>query len=245
VKKIQVLGILPCRGKKDQTIDVVKRLLHTAPMGRQPWKLVTVAGLEDAEVVVATEAHGAVGLVDRNRKRLSYWEGLQYATDAFPDIPVIVNLANDVLPGIDWLLRGYKSYLHTFKGKPALVGFNGDSHGQEHSCHFMIHRELLKKFGGWPVWYRHNFGDTELVSKAMRDSVYAKATFAILFHDHGTCRSMDEHKKDAVYAEGHRHFKEDEKLFKERVSKGFPDIKKEDSNLTFASNVASFSLEKA
>lgn len=244
MKKPQVLGILPCRGKKDQTINVVQRLLYTAPMGRQPWKLVTVSGAEDAEVVAATEAYGAVGLVDRSRKKLSYWEALQYATDAHPDIPLLVNLANDVLPGIDWLLRGYKSYQHTFKDKPALVGFNGDSHGQEHSCHFIIHRKLLEKFGGWPVWYNHNFGDTELVSKAMRDSVYAKATFAILFHDHGTCKGEAAHKNDPVYAEGRKSFKEDEKLFKERVSKGFPEIKKECAGLTFENSMATFSLDK-
>ena len=47
-------------------------------------------------------------------------------------------------------------------------------------------------------WYKHNYGDTELCERAIADGVYAKAPWAILYHNHPYWAGAD----DEVYAEG-------------------------------------------
>ena len=76
------------------------------------------------------------------------------------------------------------AYQTTFGDGPGLLGFNDGHHETEHSCHFLISRTLLDDYGGWPVWYDHNYGDTELCQRAIADGLYAKAPWATLFHDH-------------------------------------------------------------
>lgn len=98
------------------------------------------------------------------------------------------------------------------------MGFNGDGHGPEHSCHFLIHRLLLAQLGGWPTWYRHNFGDTELCQRAAGLGCYAKAAWAILYHNHPVAGAA----ADGVYAEGGAHWAEDQRLFEERRRLGWP-----------------------
>ena len=108
------------------------------------------------------------------------------------------NLANDLLPGQHWLQRAVAAYAATFGDGPGLLGFNDGHHETEHSCHFLISRMLLDDYGGWPVWYDHNYGDTELCQRAIADGLYAKAPWATLFHDHPYFGGDD----DSVYAEG-------------------------------------------
>jgi GT2 family glycosyltransferase len=80
----------------------------------------------------------------------------------------------------------------------------------------LIHRDLLASFGGWPVWYHHNFGDTELCLRAQQAGRYGKAAWAVLFHDHVFFGAPD----DAVYAEGRSRAHEDEALFQQRRAAG-------------------------
>jgi hypothetical protein len=75
-------------------------------------------------------------------------------------------------------------------------------------------------YGGWPVWYDHNFGDTELCQRAIGDGLYVKAPWATLFHDHPYFGGTD----DAVYAEGRAQSDRDHAIYEDRRRRGWPTI---------------------
>lgn len=230
-----LLGILPCRGRKQITIECVTRLVYTASLETYPWKLVAVSGKEDRDIVKAVSKLGAIPLVDENRDKLTYWEALQFATDTFTEFPLLANLANDILPCGNWLQRGLIAYDRVIgRNEQGLVGFNGDSHGPEDACHFIIHRELLKKYGGWPTWYNHNFGDAELCARAIEDKKYHKEPWAILYHNHAYF--YGEERNDNIYREGRKFEKEDAELYRKRKADGWPALKEEIPEIKFAFN---------
>lgn len=211
---MRVAAIMPCRGRPEQTIANVKRLLATA--GYDDWELACVVNDEHPP------ASFTGPLSDLSRlyvtgKRLTYWQSLELAT-RHADAPLLVNLANDLIPGQHWLRRAIAAYQQTFGDGDGMIGFNGDSHEVGHSCHFLIARGLLEGYGGWPVWYDHNFGDTELCQRAIADRRYAKAPWALLFHDHPYFGGAD----DQVYAEGRAQADKDERLYLERKRAGWP-----------------------
>jgi GT2 family glycosyltransferase len=119
-----------------------------------------------------------------------------------------------------WLRRAVDAYDATFHGGEGLMGFAGDSHEVGHSCHFLIGRSLLESLGGWPVWYDHNFGDTELCQRAIKRGAYAKAPWALLYHDHPYWGGTD----DDIYAAGRARASADELLYQERRQAGWPMI---------------------
>jgi hypothetical protein len=149
--------------------------------------------------------------------RLTYWQALTRITTLI-DSPLICNLANDLIPGHQWLQRGVEAYARRFGDGLGLLGFNDGHHTSAHSCHFLIHRDLLARYGGWPVWYDHAFGDTELCQRAIQDGVYAKAPWATLFHDHPYFGGTD----DAVYVEGRAKAERDQALYEQRRAQGWP-----------------------
>lgn len=211
-----IAAILPCRGRLGQTVGNVKRLLSTA--GTDDWRLYAVAGREDTEVLSAL-AKLDVPTFTAAADRLTYWQALQEVTSVTSE-PLIACLANDLLPGMHWLRRAVDAYRETFGSGPGLLGFNGDSHEVDHSCHFVISRDLLTRYGSWPVWYAHNFGDTELCQRAIADGLYAKAPWALLYHDHPYWAGQD----DNVYAEGRATIIRDQQLYEQRRKMGWPTI---------------------
>lgn len=230
-----LLAVMPCRGRKETTIDCVQRLIRSASPEKYPWKLITVSGQDDKEIVKATEKYGATPLI-AEKNRLTYWEALQEATNKFSEFPIIANLSNDILPAGNWLVHGLRAYDKIIgRDKFGLVGFNGDGHDEVHSCHFMIHRNLLKKYGGWPVWYDHGYGDMELCHRAREDKVYYKEPWAVLFHDHPFWFGQE--RDDKVYQEGRRRNKEDEDLFNARKKQGWPSVKKSLNSESISINI--------
>lgn len=213
---MKVAAIMPCRGRAEQTVRNVRRLLQTA--GHDDWGLILVGGDE------TPIEPGTSRLLLPNA---TYWEALKYAT-AHTNARFLVNLANDLVPGQHWLKRALEAYRAAFATRTleddgvadGMIGFNGDSHTMDHSCHFLISRGLLDRYGGWPVWYRHNFGDTELCQRAIADGVYGKAPWAILFHDHWRYGA----EYDQVYAAGDQSADDDHALFTERRRLGWPRV---------------------
>lgn len=215
--------ILPCYGRHEQTLSLIPRLLRTAGP-RVKWELIAVCGSREPQEFVdaldqlarewnntpplASTMMVAVGEADR----LSYWQALSLG-QKHSDAPLLANLANDLIPGHGWLQRALDSYRHAFGEQPALMGFNGDSHGEEHACHFIIHQDLLDRFGGWPVWYDHNFGDTELCLRARELGLYAKSPWSMLFHDHPWISLAGD---DEVYLAGRAKWEADQLLFGQR-----------------------------
>jgi hypothetical protein len=213
---MNVAAIMPCRGRAEQTIRNAKRLLATA--GNVEWRLYAVGARGEAEWFGQLRQMG-VETFCHDSDRLTYWQAMQWAikrTDAL----LIASLANDLIPVGPWLQRAVEAYQQTFGDGDGLVGFNGDGHGVEHSCHFLISRSLLERYGGYPVWYDHSYGDNELVERATADDVYAKAPWSILAHDHPYFGAAD----DAVYAEGRAKAERDRKLFEQRRALGWPAV---------------------
>ena len=230
---MNIAAIMPCRGRPEQTVANVKRLLATAGM---PFKLLCVIdgdpslqealAIPGADVIFSTKWSSTPPT-----ERVGYWRSLVAGTEwalrestrmqtEEPYITHLVNLANDLLPGQHWLKRAVDAYQGEFGSGAGLLGFNGDSHEVGHSCHFLIDRRLLDSFGGWPVWYDHNFGDTELCQRAIELGFYAKAPWALLYHDHPYWGGRD----DAVYAEGRKAVSRDEQLYLERKRAGWPTV---------------------
>lgn len=219
---MDVAAIMPCRGRAEQTIANVRRLLATA--GHEDWQLWLAGGDEDAGTVL-----NICSEVDPDRKRigqtlakarLTYWQALIQATYG-TRATHLINLANDLIPGRHWLARGVAAYRARFGDGDGLMGFNDGLHGPEHSPHFLISRALLERYGGWPVWYSHNFGDTELCRRAQQDGCYGKAPWAVLFHDHLENGAPD----DAIYQEGRTSYERDARLFEERRRAGWPIVR--------------------
>jgi hypothetical protein len=205
---------MPCRGRTEQTVRNVKRLLATA--GDVAWQLHLVGATPDVKPLAGQLDPTRVSIQTVAHDRATYWEALNaamYDTDA----PLIVNLANDLLPGQHWLARAHAAYRATFGNGPGMIGFNDGHHEVGHSCHFLISRALLERYGGWPVWYDHNFGDTELCQRAIADGLYAKAPWAVLYHDHVYFGGQD----DAVYQEGRARAERDRLLYERRKANGW------------------------
>lgn len=212
---MNVTAIMPVRGRPERTVEAVRRLLATADYS--DWQLVCVGTAADVAPIRNTVDPTRVSLRGMRTDRVTYWKALALETQA-SDSPLIVNLANDLIPGAQWLARGVAAYREVFGDGLGLLGFNGDSHPVGHSCHFLIHRDLLTRYGGWPVWYDHTFGDTELCQRAIADRLYAKAPWAILFHDHPYFGGKD----DETYSEGRAQANRDQRLFEQRRAMGWP-----------------------
>lgn len=208
---------MPCRGRKFQTVANVRRLLATA--GRVEWRLTCIGGEDETDVLMACSAAGAKVRHILDTPRLTYWQALQEET-RLNDAPFLVNLANDLLPGRDWLARAFYEYRCCFGTRDALVGFNDGIHDEGLSPHFLISRGLLNQFGGWPVWYKHEYGDAELCARAQAAGAYSKAAWAVLYHDHPFIGG----DTDAVYAEGQASRDRDAALFAERRRQGWPRV---------------------
>jgi hypothetical protein len=215
---MNIAAIMPCRGRPEQTVANVKRLIATA--GYDDWRLICVGGTDEQDTLLACSAAGAAVRHYLDASRLTYWQALARETAMQREATHLIGLANDLIPGQHWLSRAVASYQQAFGDGPGLLGFNGDSHELLHSCHFLIDRRLLADYGGWPVWYDHAFGDTELCQRAIADGVYAKAPWALLYHDHPYFGGQD----DATYAEGRARATQDQRLYEQRRAQGWPTV---------------------
>lgn len=227
---MQIAAIMPCKGRPAQTVENVRRLLATA--GYDYWRLVCVVD-DDPEVYDlllqqrATHAGpgylfaNVIGPSDTGWQRHGYWQALELGTLARPDATYLINLANDLWACDDWLKHAVEDYRSAFGDGPGLLGFAGDGWGYQHSCHFLVSRALLDRYGGWPTWYSHNFGDRELCARAQQDGVYAKSERAYLEHCHPLRGQAPD---DAVYQAGRATYHQDEVLFVERRRQGWPKV---------------------
>lgn len=183
-------AVLPCHKRLDMTVELIPRLLQTAGMKIQ---VIAISGTESADVVRKATSVGAYGMIAKT-DRLTYWQAMDLATRELPNDAVVANLANDVLPVWRWYDHAYQSLVGSGHN---IVGFNGDGHDATHACHFLSSMEYIRSLGGWPIWYRHNFGDTELCQRAIEDKTFYKNPWAILYHNHPVMgRIIDTEHKD-------------------------------------------------
>jgi len=213
-----IAAIMPVRGRKDQTVRNVQRLIRNAGRGFD-WALTCIGGEDEADVLMACSAAGAKVRHILGRPRLSYWQAMQEETQ-LSNPPLLANLANDLLPGRDWLGRALAEYRCCFGAADGMIGFNDGIHGEGLSPHFLISHNLLVQLGGWPVWYQHNYGDAELCARAQALGRYGKAAWAVLYHDHPFVGG----DPDSVYAEGMSSNDQDARLFHERRAARWPKV---------------------
>lgn len=214
---MRVAAIMPCRGRAEQTVRNVRRLLATA--GAVEWQLICMIDRDPGLDAVLSQLDLPIWRMGSQQR--GYWHALQQATEYWPEFGLLVNLANDLLPGQHWLQRAVAAYQQTFGDGPGLVGFNDGHHETGHSCHFLISRSLLDRYGGWPVWYQHDYGDTEICQRAIADGLYVKAPWATLYHDHPFFGAEN---MDAVYHEGRASSEADRQTYESRRKRGWPTI---------------------
>lgn len=205
--------VMPVRGRQEQTLTAMRRLINTATYQA---KYVAVSGSEDVKTLEMLAGLYDVKAFKAESPTLTYWQALQSATLYEPDHTLIVTVANDVLPVIHWLRNAINIY--SSRSDDPVIGFNGDGYmpdenGYAHSCHFMISARRVRRYGGWPIWYQHNFGDTEIIARAHEEGAYVKAPYAILYHDHPGVAGAS---MDDVYRIGAAGFENDRKLFVKR-----------------------------
>jgi hypothetical protein len=215
-----IAAIMPCRGRAEQTVTNVRRLLATA--GVSNWgMLIVVDDDPDVSAILQREledVHQTL-IIDRVPAG-GYWRCLE-AAQSYTDAPLLANLANDLWACDNWLSEALAEYREHFGDGDGLLGFAGDGHAPHHSCHFLISRRLLDKYGGWPTWYHHNFGDRELCARAQADGRYAKAERAYVEHCHVERGLAPD---DAVYQAGRANYRQDEALFAQRRRDGWPPV---------------------
>lgn len=205
--------VMPVRGRQEQTLRAMRRLIDTATYQA---RYVAVSGYEDVKTLEMLVGLYGVKAYHAEAPSLTYWQALASATHNEPDHTLIVAVANDVLPVVHWLRSAVEIY--SARGDDPVIGFNGDGYqpdqnGFAHSCHFMISARRIRRYGGWPIWYKHNFGDTEIIVRAHEENAYVKAPYAILYHDHPNVAGAS---NDDVYRHGAAGFESDRKLFLQR-----------------------------
>ena len=210
-----VAVILPCYGRHEQTLTNAARMV--AAVGDVSAAFYAVGGMTEKHTIdVLIVRHFWRGIIGPD-ERYTYWQALQQATEE-TTAPILCAVANDLWAGDRWLELGLSAYAARFPDGEGLMGFAGDGHPPQPSCHFLIGRRLLAHLGGWPTHYAHNYGDTELCLRAQALGRYGKATRAILEHRHPALSTAPD---DEVYAAGRAHWTQDQALFEQRRARGW------------------------
>src|SRR5262245_33492545 len=127
--------LLPLKGRYEQTLALLPRLRATAGL---EYELICVIDDDFEHPDVNDEA----AYVFYTKKRVGYWRALSLASQHVTGTRFVF-LANDLLPGKDWLKNADRAY-QVFPDGQGVVGFwDGVWHGQ-HACHMLIGRELLR-----------------------------------------------------------------------------------------------------
>lgn len=215
---------MPIKGieRLDATLELIPRLFATTGnVGNVNFDLVVVADEDErlADAVGSKNFDGVTLL--RNETRLGYWKSLAKGAKE-TDAPLLINLANDLIPGREWLARGLKTHQAASEHlqRDAIVGFNDGVHPGNHAGHLLIPRAILERWYGndlFPIMYDHLHADVEIVVRAMEEGRFVYSTFAVLFHNH----AVNGKPFDPVYKLGHAKEQEDYRLYKQRRANGW------------------------
>lgn len=210
---MRISCILPAYGRVEQTLALIPRLLDPKVSGldSSQYELIVVVNGEQA---LAERVKAVLGTrVIFSPRNVGYWRALKAGTRA-ANGQLIVNLANDLLPGYHWLRKALTAYDGTFKDGIGLLGFN-DLIRTDQSAHFMIAKALLESWYGqdyWPLVYAHSFGDTEICDRARAVDKYVMSPFAGLYHNH----AYNGAPQDVVYQEGKASMMSDKSRYESR-----------------------------
>lgn len=205
-------------GREQQTLELVPRLLETAGYDHHDLSLTLVvdgdAGLGQRLSDAFVRPGAPIAVLRNLGTPQGYWKCLQMGT-SHNQAPLIVNLANDLLPGRQWLGRAVDAFDERFADGQGIMGFNDGVHSGAHAAHFLASRGLLAAMFGaalWPLHYHHNYGDTEIVARAVEKGKFAVAPWAVLYHNHIVTGAAN----DVVYRTGMSTWEEDQATFARR-----------------------------
>ena len=216
---MKVTCILPAYGRHDATLALIPRLLDpkVAGLPLSDYELVVVCNAEPAlaERIKREMPDARVIMSARN---IGYWRALKVGTQKANGY-LVVNLANDLLPGYHWLRKCLSAFEGTFRDGVGLVGLN-DGVRTDQSAHFMIAKALLESWYGqdyWPIVYAHSFGDAEICDRARAIEKYVVAPYAVMLHNHVYNGAPD----DIVYQEGRATMMSDKSLYDARKANAY------------------------
>lgn len=224
---MRVSVIIPTKGRHDQLAALLPRLKDTAQYDDVEYIVVADDDQKGADIARLKAPWAKVINVPQRR---GYWNACAVG-QASATGQLSIALANDLLPSRGWLARGIGSYRRKFGERPGMLGANDGAQGVsvagdrvtvwlEHASHFLIHRDLLAHFGGWPVWYDHSHGDLELSVRARELGVFGIEPLFVLFHNHWLTGAG----RDEVYTLGEQQISRDEALYRQRRDRGWPVI---------------------
>ena len=211
-----VVAVMPCLGRMEQTVACAQRLAEHA-------------GLEVKFVLICdgnNELAKQLGLrlpwadVVATSKRVGYWRAFA-AGCARHESKFVVNLANDLLPGRDWLMRAVSAHVERFGDQGGMIGFIDGINVACHAAHFLVDRVTLRRLYGEklvPTCYDHNYGDTELNVRFRELGRFALSKFAVLYHNH----ELTGAPSDETYEQGRSRFEDDKRLFEQRMAQKWP-----------------------
>jgi glycosyltransferase involved in cell wall biosynthesis len=216
--------LMPCKGRPEQTAALLPRLFSTA--GRVAWELICIvdddpASAEAIRAYNRTAGNTQAGMIELPQRQ-GYWKALAHGSRIARG-RLLANIANDVLPGLNWLARLVRSHQQAFPDGMGVAGWNDGLLFDAHTGHLLIGRPLAEAWYGaacWPTFYDHLFGDTEICQRAMAEDRYIVDTRAVLFHNHPVIgKALDD-----VYRFSHQKFSQDEQIFGQRRAMQWPKL---------------------
>lgn len=217
-------AIMPVKGRPDQTLYVINRLIRMSGLDDDAWRLVLVVDDDPAlRTALSGQSLGANVMMVATAQRVGYWRafggGILHAMKSAPSpITHVCNLANDLLPGAHWLRR-MQSFAEE-NNQTGLTAFNDGIHAGDHAAHFYVNVDTL---GRWypraysPYMYDHMYGDAELTARAKAEGIFAAQPWAVLYHNHVYLGA----RNDEIYALGHQRIDTDKALFEARKAQGW------------------------
>lgn len=214
--------LMPCKGRVQQTIDLLPRLHSTAGLG-PTWELICIVDddLEVAQALLAwqKEQHADWLYVLPLSERVGYWKALSIGSQQAHG-RLLANIANDVLPGRNWIQWGVETFDKLFPHGRGVVGWNDGLCWEDRTGHLLVGRTLLEEWYGaacWPTFYDHLYGDTEICHRGMEGGCYAINKKAVLYHNHHVLGKAI----DPVYAKSYELENVDRALFRRREANGW------------------------
>lgn len=215
-----VAAVMPAKGRPAQTLDSARRLLSTAGVDEAAWLLVIMC--DDDPILYEHLRGGLAGkrvILHNSAHRLGYWRALSQGAALVPGATHLVNLANDLLPGANWLAKMSE---HMYYHAAGVVAFNDGINAPGTAAHFCARLEVLRRwYPGTlvPVCYDHMYGDTEIADRAEQDKTFSRAPWAVLYHNHVYIGNQ----LDDIYKLGHAQVYADQATYERRRANGWRD----------------------
>lgn len=210
--RLTVSALIPTTGRPDRAEACVRNLRETADVevicavDKDPVSAVRLAPLVD-KLLVAPFYRGC---------SRAWNDCLAEATGEF-----IVFAADDLRWEKGWLEAAMER-MSEFPDGWGLVGFNDGHWDAELSTHYLMSRRfIVEVLGGVVAWdfYRHSFNDLEVNDRAKAAGRYAWCENAHVYHEHWLFGDRAKDETDKRRLPDHP---EDERIYKERKTAGFP-----------------------